>query len=553
MKGILRAYDTNTNKTLLSVYMKHILLVLFVSVFTNFCVNAQSSDKALTPVNVQLKWRHQFQFAGYYAAIQQGYYRDTGLAVNLIERASGPTPIDRLIVGQVDYAIGGIGALVYRENGVPLVAISATFQKTPSVLISRFGNIGALKGKKIMLTKGIMNAEIVTLLEKHGMTDNDYNVVPSVEPFNRFIAGDVDAYNGYITNEVYELNERNIPHYIFYPHENNDSFYGDILLTTEKNIRANPEQVYAFNLATIKGWEYAISHKEEIINLIQTHYNTQNKTTEQLTIEAEALIKLMHAEIVPIGYMNEKRWLAIAKILHETGHLVTSSVNLDGFLYSHYTSQNFSILTKENIARVAISAAVFVAVLMFIYNRRLKVKVQQRTHELNLAKQMAEQDARTDPLTGIANRRCFMETFSHDLAISRRNNLALSLIYIDIDWFKKVNDTYGHNAGDAALKTLATIISKCARASDTPARIGGEEFSIICLDKSQKNTITLAERLRSTVEETLFTYNDIEFNITLSLGVASVDPKDTLESVLNKCDTALYKAKELGRNQVQWL
>ena len=146
-----------------------------------------------------------------------------------------------------------------------------------------------------------------------------------------------------------------------------------------------------------------------------------------------------------------------------------------------------------------------------------------------------------------------METFSHDLAISRRNNLALSLIYIDIDWFKKVNDTYGHNAGDAALKTLATIISKCARASDTPARIGGEEFSIICLDKSQKNTITLAERLRSTVEETLFTYNDIEFNITLSLGVASVDPKDTLESVLNKCDTALYKAKELGRNQVQWL
>jgi diguanylate cyclase (GGDEF)-like protein len=533
--------------------MKITLLILLISLLTNFCVTAKTSEETLTPIDVQLKWRHQFQFSGYYAAISQGYYREAGLDVNLLERLPGPAPIDRLIVGQVDYAIGGVGALAYRINGVPLVALAATFQHTPSVLISRYGNIMSLKGKKIMLTKGIMNAEITTLLQQHGLTPSDYQTVPSVQSIDGFVKGEFDAYNGYIANEVYQLNERKIPHYIFSPRNDNDAFYGDILLTTEKRIRTKLDEVKSFRAATIKGWEYAITHIDETISLIQTQYNSQNKTTEQLNAEAQELIKLMHAEIVPIGYMHEQRWLGIANSLQQAGHLTEEQVNLDGFIYSHYTRQSFFIIAKDNIKLILISLTLFIAPLLLIYNRRLKVKVQERTHELNLARQQAEQDARTDPLTGIANRRFFMETFAHDLAISRRNHLALSLIYIDIDWFKKVNDTYGHTAGDAALKTLAEILTSCARASDTPARIGGEEFSIICLEKNQKNAINLAERIRREVENTVFTYQDIEFKMTLSLGVTSVDSKDTLESVLNKCDSALYKAKELGRNQVQWI
>ncbi len=533
--------------------MKCTLLLLIITLLTHPFATAKGTERKLDTINVQLKWRHQFQFAGYYAAIEQGYYENIGLNVNLIERLPGPTPIDHLITGQVNYAIGGIGALAYRVNGVPLVALAATYQHTPSILISRFANINELKGKKIMLSKGIMNAEIITLLQQHGLASNDYEVVPSSQSIEGFINGDIDAYNGYITNEIYQLKQRNVPHYHFSPRNNNATFYGDILLTTEKHIKQNSEQVEAFRNATLKGWEYAISHPTEMIKLIQAKYNTQNKSFEQLDVEAHELIKLIHSDIVPIGYMHRKRWLAIAKVLQNSGHLTDKTIDIDGFLYSEYTNDNWSDFIAKHLTAIVILTILTIAMLLLLYNYRLKRMVNERTRQLTIEREKAEKDARTDLLTGIANRRSFMETFEHVLAISRRNNLALSLIYIDIDWFKDINDTHGHPAGDAALKRLGEILQSNARSSDTPARIGGEEFNIICLEKNQKDAIHLAERLRKEVESEVFVYQQLKFTLTLSLGVASVTQEDTLATALKKCDAALYKAKELGRNQVQWL
>lgn len=528
-----------------------VLLILGFS-FCGWASNdKQVEDNSLTQVTVQLKWRHQFQFAGYYAAIEQGYYKDKSLQVTLLERMPGPTPIDRLILGHVDYAVGGVGALVYRFNGVPLVALAAIYQHSPSVLISRYPDLASLKDKKVMLSRGVMNAEIVAMLDKGGLELDDINVIPSNQSITGFIDGKIDAYNGYSTNEPFFLNRNGMPFYSFKPEKFGVDFYGDILFTSQRKIDMDPQQVRDFREATIKGWQYAIDNIAETVELIKSKYNSQNKSREQLLFEGNELVKLIYSDIVPIGYMNELRWLEIGYALQKVGELQTGEIDLSGFLYQASEQSGFSLFIDNNIKALAVLLSLFIASMLLLHNYRLKLIVHHRTQALVEANETAEREARTDPLTGLANRRHFLEEVSRTLAIAKRNNLVLSLIYIDVDWFKKVNDSLGHAAGDEALKAVAEILKLNVRASDTACRTGGEEFIVICVEKSMDDSVYLAERIRKEVEDHLFSYQNEWFHLTVSIGIASVNGDDDLEKALKKSDEALYKAKQSGRNQVQ--
>jgi len=521
--------------------------------FCLFAANVLASErgKPLTEINVQLKWRHQFQFAGYYAAIEQGYYRQAGLKVNLLERKPGPTPIEELILGNVDYAIGGVGALIYRLHDVPLVALSAVYQHSPSVLISRYATLAELKQKKVMLSAGVMNAEIVSMLKKAGISLFDIDVIPSNQSIEGFIKGHHDAYNTYVTNETLLLDAQNVPYHKFSPRDYGIDFYGDILLTTERKIKQDINQVKGFRAATIKGWRYAIEHVEETIELIKAKYDTQNKTRQQLYYEANELIRLIYSDIVPIGYMNEQRWQEIVRVLQQTGDLDVGNIEVKGFLFDTYTNRSPMEVFKDNLELVVVVLVLAIGGFLSFYNYRLKIMVKERTCQLDRAIKQAEHDARTDALTGLANRRSFMEAIHRDLSVANRNNLALSLIYIDIDWFKKINDSFGHDAGDLALKSVADILNKNVRASDTAARIGGEEFVIVCLEKNKDDAMQLAERIRKEVAEQTFVYQGKAFQLTMSAGVSSVTNNESIDQILKQSDKALYKAKEQGRNQVQ--
>ncbi|MFT6987596.1 MAG: diguanylate cyclase (GGDEF)-like protein [Psychromonas sp.] len=533
--------------------MKYTHLFFILISFVVLETNASDQVAPLTEVNVQLKWRHQFQFAGYYAAIEQGFYQKSGLKVNLLEREFGPTPIDKLISGTVDYAIGGVGALVYRVNEVPLVALAATFQHSPSILISRYPYIKELKNKKVMLSKGIMNAEITSMLQKQGVSFTELEIVPSNQSIKGFIDGQYDAYNAYTTNEIYQLDAKKIPYYTFSPRNYGIDFYGDILLTTEKKVKTDIEQVELFRAATLKGWAYAIGHVEEMVMLIHEKYNSQNKTSKQLFYEANALIKLIYSDIVPIGYMNEERWQEIGQILQSTGDIrVGEEIDTERFLFSNYIENSFFKLLRQNIIELIVFAVFLSFSFLLFHNYRLKLLVRERTKQLNKARVQAEHDARTDNLTGLANHRSFTEMMTRNLSLAKRNHLELSIIHIDIDWFKKINDHFGHAAGDKALITVADILKRNVRLSDTASRTGGEEFVIICLGINQEESIHLAERIRAEVEMQHFSYQKNIFKLTISLGVASVEGEETIEHLLKKSDDALYRSKKLGRNQVQY-
>jgi diguanylate cyclase (GGDEF)-like protein len=159
--------------------------------------------------------------------------------------------------------------------------------------------------------------------------------------------------------------------------------------------------------------------------------------------------------------------------------------------------------------------------------------------------------AATDALTGLINRRQFNHQLDAELARARRYRKPLSLALFDIDDFKKINDFYGHPTGDRILKELGALITVNVRESDIPARYGGEEFALILPETSQIDAHEILERLRAMVEHTVFCLPDNPMTITISVGVAQLDPEQPKSFVLiENADAALYEAKRQGKNQV---
>lgn len=178
-----------------------------------------------------------------------------------------------------------------------------------------------------------------------------------------------------------------------------------------------------------------------------------------------------------------------------------------------------------------------------------------RTEERDLAEEelkrvnvILENQATTDALTGIGNRRKFLEVLQAKILEEKRYGMPLALIFFDIDHFKRVNDTYGHDAGDCVLQELSAIVSSMIRQTDIFARFGGEEFVILVHNNDVKSGQELAEKIREHIEQHHFPQIG---TVTCSFGVAQFYPEDTAESIIKRADDAMYAAKEAGRNRVE--
>jgi diguanylate cyclase (GGDEF)-like protein len=186
-------------------------------------------------------------------------------------------------------------------------------------------------------------------------------------------------------------------------------------------------------------------------------------------------------------------------------------------------------------------------------------QISERTTQLEreVAERQAAQAqllelATTDSLTGLRNRRYFMETASQEFERSRRYQIPLSLLMLDADRFKSINDRFGHHVGDEALKALAAIGQRQLREIDLFARLGGEEFAILLPQTDFADARAVAERLRQTIAGQMIDTEQGPFNFTVSLGLASLDPAMTKPGdLLRQADIALYQAKHNGRNRVE--
>jgi diguanylate cyclase (GGDEF)-like protein len=184
---------------------------------------------------------------------------------------------------------------------------------------------------------------------------------------------------------------------------------------------------------------------------------------------------------------------------------------------------------------------------------RAGVRIVELQKALLASNQRLEELARTDPLTGLPNRRAFDRELPLRFQHSRRYGRPLSVVMIDIDHFKAINDQYGHPAGDAVLKKLARILHACTRDSDFVARIGGEEFVVLLPETPLLESLQFAEKIRAAVAAADFSSIGPD-RVTVSIGVGNVPHShlDSAEALLAAADVALYRAKENGRNRVEF-
>ena len=182
------------------------------------------------------------------------------------------------------------------------------------------------------------------------------------------------------------------------------------------------------------------------------------------------------------------------------------------------------------------------------HSHEMEAQVRARTEQLEAANAELHRQARSDPLTGVLNRRGLDTQFDFALALAQRSGRPLSLISIDVDHFKRVNDTYGHAQGDEVLKGLARTLQESLRSSDLVARLGGEEFVALLPDTDLTGAMNVAEELRLTIADQ---QHEVVGRISVSLGVSMLHPGEkTATALLERADAALYDAKRQGRNRV---
>ena len=213
----------------------------------------------------------------------------------------------------------------------------------------------------------------------------------------------------------------------------------------------------------------------------------------------------------------------------------------------HFTAMIAPYLEARNANTAILTSAIAscllappASILMALYSSKL-IAIQEQLHEL----------ATTDPLTGLLNRRAFAHRYEREAARYDRTNRPISLLLIDLDYFKLINDRHGHAGGDAALKSLADHLRKTSRfGTDDVARWGGEEFAVLLSDTGHQSAVRCAERLRRQIETLKLSFNGNPIHLEASIGVIVCRKREQLEQAMQRADLCLRQAKAQGRNRI---
>ncbi|MBU2550387.1 MAG: PAS domain S-box protein [Proteobacteria bacterium] len=332
-------------------------------------------------VLVQLRWLHQFQFAGYYAALEKGYYRQAGLDVTLVEGGPGRNPIEEVLSGRAQYGAASNELLLARLRGKPVKILAVIFQQSPSIFLARkdsgIDSPQAMLGKRVMMMTGMDDAELLAIFSKEGINLDKIHRLPTSFNIEDLITGKTDVFNAYLTNEPYYLEQKGIPATIIRPSTYGIHFYGDSVFTSEEEVRKHPQRVKAFLQATLLGWQYAMDHPEEIIELILAKYSTK-KTGEHLRYEAKAMRELVQPEMIQMGHMNPGRWQHMAETFAALG-LLPKDFKLAGLTYDPSAERDLTtLLWVLGLVGGILMVAGVVAGALVKFNMRLRREVDDR-------------------------------------------------------------------------------------------------------------------------------------------------------------------------------
>jgi len=616
------------------------------------------------PLILQLKWTHGFQFAGYYLALERGYYRAAGLDVRFVEGGGAVSPIEEVEAGRAQYGIASSALVLARHEGHEVVALAAIYQHSPLVLLARGdlqgGTVRDLIGRAVMLEP--MADELTAYLLREGVPLSQVRVVPHSGDPRDLAEGRVDAMSAYVHQEPRVLDALGFAYRVFDPSSAGIDFYGDVLFTTTRELGQHPERAAAFRTASLRGWVEALADPRAAVALIHARYAPE-LSEAYLMAEARATADLVRADLIPVGTMYEERWRRIADTYAELG-LLPPDASLEGLLFRELPPATVGSAVKFAVVAAVFAGMVAGGLFVFAFWRRrarrtwraagladtdvrlraltasatagigilrgtelldvnpalagllgrtrealvgrdllafvhpghrwrvadllrgkkvdasepaLEVAFEARvggTRWCELAgrpvvipggeawvltvfdvteRKETEQRARFmahhDPLTGLPNRAILEDRLQVAVAQAHREGTAFALLFVDLDGFKPVNDRLGHRVGDALLQAVAARMRSTLRASDTVARVGGDEFvALVRGPESAARARTVAAKLLDAVRQPVDAAGET-VSVTASVGVA-LFPKHggAVVPLMEAADAAMYAAKRAGGN-----
>jgi PAS domain S-box-containing protein len=389
---------------------RYLLILLLLTVIH------RPSSAAGDTLRVQLKWWHQFQFAGYYAAELKGYYRQEGLNVKLIPGDPQHAPISEVLSARADFGITGSDLVIEYAKGQPVIALGAIFQHSPYTILSLKGkkiNIPSdLIGKRLMASPDQGWTELQAVFLKEGINPDSLKLISHTWKNTDLIEDKVDAITAYISVEMNQLRKMGVePSYIL-PINYGIDFYGDVLFTRKNMADTDPVAIGKFRKASFAGWEYAMSHTAEMADYILTLPGVKERgvTKDDLLVEAEAMRKLILPGLVEIGHMNEGRWKHILD-MHQKLGVIAKQPELTGFLYDGTKKVSSKFLRNTVYVLIAVLVLLLLSVL---YGFSLRKAVKKRTEELE--SEIVER-ATAQRLLSISEQRLEMATVAAGLGI----------------------------------------------------------------------------------------------------------------------------------------
>ena len=364
------------------------LKLLFLGIFLN--INLYSKD--LTKVTIQLSWFDQFQFAGYYMAKEQGFYKDAGLDVQILPFSLGMNIPKMVNDGDVDFAIGRENLILEKAKYPKIIALAAIFQATPLVLLttkdSGIDSFNKFENKKLMRTKD--DGSEVSIKAMLASSKIDVKSIAQVEHSHNIydlIEKRVDIISAYTSKAPYILQKEQIKYNIFYPKDYGFDMYSDFLITNIDKYNNDYNIVEKFKKASLKGWEYAYNNIEKSVDIIFEKYNTQNLSKEELIFEANELKKLSYLNISRLGDMKQEKVQRIYDLYNVMGY-INSEFKIDNFIGYDKKSRLEKWLYLKFEEHFGLSLLwkilliIFIIIGIFVYRQYFIIKLNKRLKNL---------------------------------------------------------------------------------------------------------------------------------------------------------------------------
>ena len=318
-----------------------IIIILFVLITNLTFANEKSITKPLEKDILRLEWKHQFEFAGFYAALEKGYYKDIGIDLEIKEFEEGINISEEVLSGKATFGISSSALILERLKNKPVVLIGSYFKQNALALVTKpeIKTPSDLKNKKILAVDWEMgHTSLGVMLKDYGINENDYTLVKHDFKVDKFLNGEVDAMSIFTTSQPFELDKLGIKYNILNPANFGIYSYDVELFTSEFVINKDLEKVKDFVNATNKGWAYAFENKEEIIDLIYDKY-TKRKTKEALLYEANKTEEIFKTNVFKIGAIVPEL-IKLNADMYANLNLVDKNFNINTILKNYYITQD---------------------------------------------------------------------------------------------------------------------------------------------------------------------------------------------------------------------